>query len=267
MGLSIIILNHNEKQAVLECLESLTPYLQKPGCEFMVADNASTDGSVEELHRRFPDVKIMANRSNLGLSRARNAAFRGAAHPYILSLDSDVKFISGDLFAGIAFLETHPGIAMVGPRLLEANGAVQYSCRRFLTVPVPVISRLPFLKILPGIAGIENRHLMKEFDHATERAVDYVLGACQLWKREDFLAVGGYDERIFFGPEDADVGLRLKQTGKSVFYKPDIVFSHVHRRRTRDYLNPAAWRHVAGLVYYFRKHRYLLRPPSVKGPR
>jgi N-acetylglucosaminyl-diphospho-decaprenol L-rhamnosyltransferase len=262
MGLSIIILNHNEKQSVLECLESLAPYLRRPECECMVADNASTDGSVEELHSRFPYVKVMANCANIGISRARNAAFRETAYPYVLSLDSDVKFISGDLFAGTAFLDSRPGTAMLGPRLLEADGAVQYSCRRFLTAPVPVVSRLPFLKILPGVGRLEDRHLMKEFDHAAGCAVDYVLGACQLWKKSDFFAAGGYDEKIFFGPEDADIGLRLKLAGKSVFYKPDIVFSHVHRRRTRNYLSPAAWHHMTGLVHYFRKHRYLFTPPT-----
>jgi N-acetylglucosaminyl-diphospho-decaprenol L-rhamnosyltransferase len=261
MGLSIIILNYNEKLSVLDCLESLAPYLRHPECECMVADNASTDGSVEELRCRFPYVNIIANRANMGISRARNAAFRKAAHPYILSLDSDVKYLSGDLFAGTAFLESRPDIAMVGPRLLDANGSVQYSCRRFLTALVPVISRLPFLKILPGLAGLEDRHLMKDFDHSAERVVDYVLGACQLWKKKDFFHAGGYDERIFFGPEDADIGLRLRRAGKSVFYKPGIMFSHVHRRRTRDYRSPAAWSHLAGLAYYFRKHRYLFRPP------
>jgi len=262
MGLSIIILNHNEKQKVLDCLESLSWYLSHPECECLVVDNASTDGSINEIRARYPKVRLIENRSNLGISRARNAAFRETAYPYILSLDSDSKFVSGDLFKGTAFLDSHPQTALLGPCLLEASGAVQYSCRRFLTAPVPVISRLAFLKILPALAHLEDRHLMKEFDHHTERNVDYVLGACQFWRKSDFLAVGGYDERIFFGPEDADIGLRLNQQGKTTVYKPDIVFSHVHRRRTRDYLHPATWRHLTGLVYYFRKHRYLFRPPA-----
>ena len=92
---------------------------------------------------------------------------------------------------------------------------------------------------------------MADWDHQTIRAVDYVIGACQVIRRRALQEVGPFDERIFYGPEDVDMCLRLQQAGWQVMYNPDAVVAHKERRLTRSLRSGLMWKHVWGLCYFF----------------
>ena len=98
---------------------------------------------------------------------------------------------------------------------------------------------------------------MADWDHSSVREVDYVIGACQGIRRAAVTEVGLLDERIFYGPEDVDLCLRMHEAGWSVVYNPAAVVVHHERRLTRSLFSALAWRHLWGVGYYFWKHGYL----------
>jgi N-acetylglucosaminyl-diphospho-decaprenol L-rhamnosyltransferase len=260
MNLSVIILNCNEKQTLEKCLDVLLPVIGS--AEIIVADNGSTDGSVEMVERRYKNAVLIKNDKNIGIAQARNKAIAQAKGDYLLSLDNDIVFVSGNISDAIDYMNTQNDISLMGFKLLDDNNKLQMSCRRFPLFVVPVISRLTALKKIPAFDNILRRHLMEEVKHDSIMDVDYVLGACHFIRKKDFELVGGYDGKIFFGPEDIDFALRLKKTGRRCVYYPGIVLQHTHRRRTRNYFDKAALLHFMGLVYFFWKHRYLWRAPA-----
>ncbi|MFP4522352.1 MAG: glycosyltransferase [Fibrobacterota bacterium] len=250
--LSVIILNHNEKEAVLKSLSSFVPVCG--GAEFIVFDNGSGDGSAKEIKRRYPEVKVIESPENLGISVARNRAVNEAGGSFILSLDSDTEYLSGDINGAVSYLKHNSGIGIAGFRLFGTDGAVQSSCRRFPSFYIPVLSRIAPLRRIKSLRQKFERHLMTDFDHTVIRDVDYVLGACQFFKKDVFLEVGGYDENIFFGPEDIDLALRLRKKGFRNIYYPRVEIKHSHRRRTKNYFSKVVFMHLKGLARYFMKH-------------
>ena len=85
-----------------------------------------------------------------------------------------------------------------------------------------------------------------------------MIGACQVIRRRALQEVGPFDERIFYGPEDVDMCLRLQQAGWRVVYNPEAVIVHEERRMTRSLRSGLVWKHILGLGYFFWKHGYLL---------
>jgi GT2 family glycosyltransferase len=127
------------------------------------------------------------------------------------------------------------------------------SCRLFPTLGDKLARRLPF----GFIRDMRREAEMVDWDHGTARGVDYVIGACQAVRKTALAEVGLLDERIFYGPEDIDFCLRLRQAGWQVVYHPQSVVVHTERRITRSFRSMLLWKHGLGLARYFWKHGYL----------
>jgi len=260
MKLSVVILTMSEKDRLLTCLESLrTQRLNEPA-EIIVVDNGSDDGTAELLRDRFPEVRLIRNQTNRGISRARNQGIARAQGEYVLFLDNDTTIGPDALVKIIAYMDAHQDVGIVGAKLENPDGSVQFSCRRFPTMWIPLASRIPPLRRLRFMRQEHERHLMTDFDHEHEAEVDYVLGACQFLRRKAIDSIGPYDERIFFGPEDCDYAMRCWQAGWRVVYFPAACMVHDHRRRTRHF-GRLMLKHIKGMIWFFWKHRYLVRPP------
>jgi N-acetylglucosaminyl-diphospho-decaprenol L-rhamnosyltransferase len=107
--------------------------------------------------------------------------------------------------------------------------------------------------------------MLASYDHRTPRAVDYVIGACQIIRREAYAAVGGLDEQFFYGPEDVDYCVRMWRAGWRVMYVPDAVVLHDEQRLTRQRtLSPLTVTHAVGLARYFWKYKYLVTRPNIQ---
>ena len=251
---SIIILTWNSEQQIGACLASLDRGLSEFPSEVIVIDNGSQDRTCAITRESRPDAQLLCNPENRGVAPARNQGIRLARGKYVLILDDDTVVQPGALDILIRYMEDRPEAGLCGPRLTDAEGKLQLSCRRFPTLIDKLARRLP------AILGqeIARKAEMADWDHRTVREVDYVIGACQVIRRRALQEVGLLDERIFYGPEDVDMCLRLQQAGWSVVYNPDAVVIHKERRVTRSLWSALMWKHVWGLGYYFWKHRYLL---------
>ena len=253
MKVSIIVLAWNSAQRIEACLASLPAGLTASH-EVIVVDNGSQDQTVSVLRARFPHVRIIANRKNRGVAPARNQGIRCAQGEYILILDDDTIVHPAALDQLVQLLDSRPEVGLCGPKLVDAEGRLCLSCRLFPTLLDKLGRRFPSALTRRAARRAE----LADWAHDTLRPVDYMIGACQLIRRRALDEVGLLDERIFYGPEDVDLCLRMHQAGWQVVYQPAAVVTHAEQRIARSALSRLGWKHLRGLAYYFWKHRYIV---------
>ncbi|MDR7545120.1 MAG: glycosyltransferase [Armatimonadota bacterium] len=261
---SVVVLTWNSSRNVGRALAALSQECHGLAAEVIVVDNGSTDDSLAVVAASAPQARVVRNTRNLGVAPARNQGMRQARGRYVLLLDSDTEMMPGSLRAMVEFLDARPEVAVVGPKLVYPDGTLQFSCRRFPTVPGKLFRLLPLAwrRALPWVADEE----LMGLDHSIAQPVDYVIGACQLIRRSVSEALGGLDDRIFYGPEDVDFCLRAWKAGWEVWYLPGAVVIHSEQRVTRRRPGMLTWHHGRALVYYFAKHRYVWKRPVPEIP-
>ena len=250
--LSIIILNYFSKDYCVSCLESLgsSSWLD-PKAEVIVIDNGSFDGAGLLIAARYPGVRFIQNRLNLGIAGGRRQGALLARGEAILFLDVDTTVLPGAIDVLIRAI-AKPGVGVAGPALLSFDGKLQYSARLFPSLPGKIARRLPMFQSWAA------REELRGWDHASTRDVDYVIGACLMVRREVIETVGTHYQKFFYGPDDVDFCLRAQLAGWRVLYEPSARVRHAERRVTRGPgLTRLKLRHAASLGYYFAKHRYV----------
>ena len=253
MKVSIVILTWNSVPEIEACLASLAEGVTLSH-EVIVVDNGSQDQTCRLVQKTWPTVRLVRNPQNRGVAPARNQGIRLAGGEYIVILDDDTVVQPRALDCLVGYMDAQPEVGLCGPRLTTAEGELQLSCRRFPTLVDKLARRLPSAAAQRMTRAAE----MADWDHRTIRAVDYVIGACQVIRHRALHEVGLFDERIFYGPEDVDLCLRLQQAGWRVAYNPDAVVVHKERRVTRSLRSVLTWKHGLGLGYFFWKHGYVL---------
>ena len=245
--LSVVILTWNSVSKIGPCIEALGQGTQVPD-EIIVVDNGSKDQTRAVLAMRFPSVRVIENTTNLGVARARNQGLAAARGTYVLVLDDDAIMQPKALAQLVAVLDASPTVALCGPQLLS-------------TTHEPISTNLTFPTLSHKVRrwGRVERQPGSPWDNSISgrmREVDYVIGACQLIRRAALDEVGLYDEHIFYGPEDIDFCLRLRQAGWRIILQPAARVIHAEQRIARSIFSLIGRKHTAGLGYYFWKHRY-----------
>ncbi|HOX27869.1 MAG TPA: glycosyltransferase family 2 protein [bacterium] len=258
--LSIVIITYNSRKLLEPCIESVRHNTRSLDYEIIVVENGSEDGSAEWL-RTQTDIKSVFNDRNRGVAPARNQGLSIAEGRYLMILDVDTM-VEQDAFATlVACMDAHPETGLAAPKLTDGGGEVQLSCRYYPTAVTKLYRRIPL--------GFAKKRLVREtladWSHDSERAVDYVIGACQIFRREAFEQVGLLDENIFYGPEDIDYCLRMWAAGWTVMYFPQAVVKHLERRITTKLLSKMTLRHAWGLAHFFWKYKYLLNTRKLNG--
>jgi GT2 family glycosyltransferase len=216
---SAVVVTHNALPWLEPCLESVREV------ETIVVDNASTDGTVDVVRERFPDVRLV-EQGNLGLAAGWNAGMAVAGGRYFLILNADAWLTEGSLERLVAFADEHPEAAVVGPRLLNPDGTLQRSVRGFPTLWRLATEYLFLRKLAPRSAAL-NAFYAGGFDHDEVREVEVVMGACMLVRREAVEAVGGLDDSFFLFSEETDWCYRFVQAGWQVVFFPGAECVHV----------------------------------------
>lgn len=212
---------------------------------------------------RPSSVELIQNATNRGVAAARNQGLRAAKGRYLMLLDVDTRAAPSAPGTLVAYMDAHPGVGLAAPRLEDPDGNLQLTCRKLPTVTSKALRRIPLEWAKNALAD----EMLVCYDHATPRAVDYVIGACQVIRRETWQSVGELDERYFYGPEDVDYCIRVWRGGWQVVYVPQAVVVHAEQRLTRR--NPwsrLTLTHGVGLARYFIKWRYLFTPPRLTPP-
>ncbi|MDE2126865.1 MAG: glycosyltransferase family 2 protein [Armatimonadetes bacterium] len=251
--LSIAIVNWNTRELLMQALGSIISAPPQGGCDIIVVDNASSDGSADAVAAGFPEVRLVANATNVGYAAGNNQALALARSPYTLLLNPDVIVPPGALDVALARMERHPKCGALGVRLVHPNGEVQRSVRGF---PRPVA----LLCEMTGLAAVFSNsrwiaaYRMPWFNYSHEAEVDQPMGTFLLLRTEVAAEVGPMDEAfpIFFN--EVDWLYRCKQRGWSVWFTPDVEIVHYGGASTSQVGAKMAWESHYGLMHYYRKH-------------
>ena len=250
---AVIILTWNSRQHVAACLDSLAAAAPERRGELIVVDNGSRDGTPDLVRRYAPEARLVRNRINRGVAAARNQGLVLTRAPVAIILDVDTVVMPGAFSRLLSFLDAAPNVGVCGPRLVLPDGGIQPSCQLFPTVLDKVARQLPRRFGERWLREVE----LADWNHAGVRDVDYVVGACQAIRMQALHEVGWLDERIFYGPEDVDLCIRMRLRCWRVTYLGDAIVRHECQRVTRQRLNALAFRHAFGLAHLYRTHRYL----------
>lgn len=224
--IAVIIVNWNAREDLRACLTSLyaDPKPQVT-CDVWVVDNASGDGSAAMVAAEFPEVQLRANTENLGFSKANNQAIQDSDSRYVFLLNSDAAIHSGALDTLAAYADSHPNAAILGPKVLNPDGTLQFSCRRFPSLGAGFFRNTYLGRLFPNNRFAAD-YLMTSFDHASDLAVDWVSGCAMLLRRTAIDQIGALDERFYMYCEDVDICQRAWDANMEVVYVPEAVVTH-----------------------------------------
>ncbi len=241
-AISVVIVTYQNAAEIDGCLMSLH-YASSSALQILMADNASTDGTPERLHNLVSKLSVphrefdlALHASNLGFTRALNLLLQRATGDFTLFLNPDTSgWQRGGLDQLVARLLASPEVGVVAPQLLNDDGTVQPSCRRFPTHR-DLFFELTGLSVWFPHSSFFNGWKMGDFDHATARNVDQPQGACLLARREVIEQVGLWDERFPMFFSDVDWCRRVWQAGWRIGFVPEVKIVHhqgvsVHQRR------------------------------------
>lgn len=254
MDLSIVLVYYRARDHLRACLPSLPDACEGLTYEVIVVDNASGDGMAAEIRQTAPDVRLLENSENVGFARGVNRGLGVARGRAIALLNPDTRVERGAFASLVRHLDTHPGSGAAGPKILDPDGSVQLSCRRFPTHWTGLFNRYSLLtRLLPNNPWSRS-YLMLDFDHATTRAVDWISGACLVTRRDVVLRIGPMDESFFLFNEDVDWCRRMHDAGYEVVYLPEARCTHAIGASKGAIPLALIWRRHMGMRHYFRKH-------------
>ena len=215
--LQIIIVNWNSGEQLRACLKSIAK-AKTEDCELarvVVVDNASADGSADNMGGLPFPLAIIRNRENRGFAAACNQGAKSSRADYLLFLNPDTTLRTESLDEPVRLLHVRPDCGICGIQLLDSSGKISRSCARFPNLWTTLCHILGLNRAFHNL--FKGFHMV-DWSHAESREVDHVIGAFYLVHRELFDKLGGFDERFFVYLEDLDFSLRARQAGYASYY-------------------------------------------------
>jgi len=254
VNLSCIIVNYHNSHTLGDCLASI--YQNPPASEFEVIliNNSPNDTGWQPVVEQYPQAICIENKRNLGFASANNQGFSESRGQRTLFLNPDAILKPGAIEHMAEFLDAHPDVGIVGPRVLNSDGTIQMSCRRFPTLWTGLFNRYSLLSRWFPRNRFTRRYLMTDFDHDSTMEVDWVSGCCMMVPQNVFEEAGRFDENYFLFNEDVDLCRSVWQKGYRVMYEPAAEVVH-QITTSHGKTDPRAIikRHL-GMSYYFKKH-------------
>jgi GT2 family glycosyltransferase len=248
MKLSVVIVNYNSGKVLRTCLSSVFRETRDLAFEVILVDNASSDGSVDEVRRDFPLVRIICNPENRGFAAANNIAIREATGEYVLLLNPDTEIRDGAVQKTVAFMDSRPGAGIAGCTLLYADGSAQPSVRGFPSV-LGAFLDATFLHMLLPRSWIVRGTGIASFDPSRAQEVDWVIGAYFLFRRSLVERIGLLDEQFWIYGEETDYCQRARDAGCATWYFPGATVVHDWAGMTAYTLRGIVWLHIGVKLY------------------
>jgi hypothetical protein len=254
MKLSIIIVNWNTKTHLKWCLYYVYRRTRRIDFEIFVVDNASKDNSAEMVEKGFPEVNLIRNKKNLGFAKANNQAIKKAKGEYILLLNSDTKILDQALVKMVELMDKNARVGILGCKLLNPDGTLQPSCRRFPSLKSQTLILLKLHNLLPNLKAIRDYYTL-DWKYNKTKKVDQVMGACFMVRKKVFEEIGLLDEKYFIWFEEVDFCKRAKDAGWDTYFLPNAQVVHEKAASFDQLLNlkRQIWFNNS-LLRYFKKH-------------
>lgn len=251
LDLSIVILNWNVRELLDRCLASIKS--DRFLFEVIVVDNASSDDSVALVQSKYPNAIVIVNETNLGFTGGNNRGMEAAQGRYVMVLNPDTEIVADAIDRLIDYLDAHSDVGAIGPQLLNPDRSIQSSRRRFPTLATGFFESTWLQGFAPR--SILRRFYMDDISPDATQTVDWLTGACTIFRRSVLAEIGLYDETNFFMySEEIDLCQRVKSAGWKIVYLPEAKVIHYIGQSSDQVV---AARHLyfqTSKVHYFRKH-------------
>ncbi|MBL7980984.1 MAG: glycosyltransferase [Flavobacteriales bacterium] len=233
MKLSVVIVNYNVRAYLEQCLRTVFTALDGLNGEVFVVDNQSTDGSVELVREKFPNVRLIANTENVGFSRANNQAIRKAKGEYVLLLNPDTV-VGEDVFHKVvAFMDAHPKAGGLGVKMIDGTGHFLPESKRGLPTPQVAFFKIIGLSRLFPKSSLFGRYHLGHLPENEAAPIEILSGACMFLRKRTLDEVGLLDESFFMYGEDIDLSYRITLGGYENWYYPDARIIHYKGESTK----------------------------------
>jgi N-acetylglucosaminyl-diphospho-decaprenol L-rhamnosyltransferase len=250
VDLSIVVLNWNVRELLDRCLASLCS--ERCALEIIVVDNASRDDSVAMLQAKYPQVTLIANAANRGFTGGNNQGIAASRGRYVMVLNPDTEVLGDALDQLVAYLDGHPAVGALGPQLLNPDRSLQSSRRRFPTLATAFFESTWLQRMAPR--HILAHYYMDDVPVSPAHEVDWLNGACTVFRRAALDRVGVYDEQNFFMySEELDLCRRVKAAGWKIVYLPEAQVVHYVGQSSQQAVAAQHIHFQTSKVRYFRK--------------
>ncbi len=252
--LSVVIVNYNVEYFLEQCVNAVESASKQLKVQVFVVDNNSIDGSVAMVRAKFPNVNVIANKENVGFSRANNQAIHQSDARYILLLNPDTVIEEDTFNKTVSFMDENPDAGGLGVRMVDGKGKFLPESKRGL--PTPTVS---FYKIF-GLASIFPKsktfgqyHLgyLSEFEI---NEIDVLSGAFMLMRSETLDKVGLLDEQFFMYGEDIDLSYRIQLGGYKNYYFPQTKIIHYKGESTKKSSVNYVFVFYRAMILFANKH-------------
>lgn len=233
MKLSIVIVNYNVEHFLEQCLYSVRRALKGIEGEVFVVDNNSVDGSLKMLVEKFPEVKVIANKDNVGFSRANNQAIRISKGEYVLLLNPDTVVEDDTFSKTLNFMDSHPDAGGLGVKMVDGKGRFLPESKRGLPTPETAFYKIFGLSSLFPHSRRFSKYHLGYLDENEINKVDILAGAFMLLRRETLDKCGLLDETFFMYGEDIDLSYRITLAGYNNYYFPETRIIHYKGESTK----------------------------------
>lgn len=225
-ALVVVVVTWNVEQLIIPCLHSVYEAQSGPRLEVWVVDNASSDETTQIVRRQFPEARLTINQTNRGFPQANNQAIRQTQSKYVLMLNPDTVLHPDALRLMHDYMEAHPQVGAVGPKILRGDGTIQYECAHNLPTLWTLVKHVFYIsQLFPQsrwLGGVEQSW----WDHQDTRAVEGLSGACMMIRRTALEQVGLLDEQMPMYLEDIDLCAKLGRAGWSLVYVANAQIIH-----------------------------------------
>ncbi len=253
MQLSVVILNYNVRYFLELCVLSVQSALESIDSEIIVVDNNSSDDSCAMMQLRFPEVKLIQNKENLGFLKGNNIGVDQAQRKYICILNPDT-IVAEDTFTKVlAFAESKKNLGIVGVKLIDGTGSFLPESKRGTPTPFVAFTKVMGLyKIRPKFE-LFGRYYAQHLQADETGQVDILVGAFMFMKRQHYLELEGFDENCFMYSDDIDLSYRMLKKGKSNYYFNQTTVLHYKGESTlRDGIYMKRFQEA--MNFFYKKH-------------
>lgn len=233
LQLSVIIVNYNVKFFLEQCISAALKALQHMQGEIFVVDNDSVDGSVNMLKEKYPRVRVIENKKNVGFARANNQAIRVASGKYILLLNPDTVVEEDTFEKCFAFMESHPEAGAAGVKMIDGKGRFLPESKRALPTPSVAFFKIFGLSLLFPRSKLFGRYHLGYLDRNAIHEVDVLSGAFMFIRKNALDKAGLLDEDYFMYGEDIDLSYKIALAGYKNYYFPHTTIIHYKGESTK----------------------------------
>ncbi|MCA2734318.1 MAG: glycosyltransferase family 2 protein [Pseudanabaena sp. M135S2SP2A07QC] len=246
---SIILVNFNGEDVLVNCLRSLEKFVPKHNSEIIVVDNSSHDNSINIIESKFPDVRLIKLPQNLGFGTGNNVGAREAKGDFLLLLNTDTIVTSNFLPHLLELMSSNSDVGIIGPKLVFPDGKFQVSFSPEISFTGEIRA-----KKMHKNSYDENKLYLIEKNFQSIRAVDIVVGAAFFIRKDLFDLLGGFDERFFMYFEESDLCKRVRDKGYKVLYTPHISIIHLRGHSVKKLSDRMSLEYRKSQIYYYHKH-------------